>query len=230
MSPTSTTAIEDYNLMAPSSPEYTDHFSSDSSDSQNNSPASCPAGTASASSTTPSSSSFHRVDPATSNLSHKLFVNGVTFLTAQANSGRNTSKAYNLKEKEFRQFCDTQINKPPRTRYTVTPDKAQKFIFYQSFREKKKRDRKKANEDDSDFDLNEYWRLIQSFKTDKNGKLIMDLNNIEPKDGVGFSVICTHQAVLIRLLGKQKDLNANQYSRSDILSPLFQSITKYVKE
>jgi len=135
---------------------------------------------------------------------------------------KNTPLSYEAKKYEFRLYCDAKYGGLPlERRYTVTGEKVKEFIFYVAFREQKKKGRKPKGSAPVSFDLNQYERIstmVKSHLQDSKSRSLME--ELEPKNGVAFSVINSTKAALREMWAQQVDDGINNLSESNVFGRL----------
>ena len=144
---------------------------------------------------------------------------------------KNTPLSYEAKKLEFRLYCDAKYGGLPlERRYTVTGEKVKEFMFYVAFREQKKKGRKPKGSARVSFDLNQYERISTMVKwhlQDSKSRSLME--ELEPKNGVAFSVINSTKAALREMWAQQVDDGINNLSESNVFGRLVSLVLKHVK-
>ena len=170
--------------------------------------------------------------PVLVSLSHGQIRRGVQVFLAEADlddQGRvsNTSKAYDAKINEFREYCDSDFGTyPPETRYTIDQERVMNFMTYAAFREKKTRSKKQM------FNRSE-WSRIQSLFQESSGAGGMTkelFEALEPTEGVGWNVMNTTKSALRKCWRQQVEDHVNTHAEEDIFGISVQSLIKYVQQ
>ena len=119
---------------------------------------------------------------------------------------KNTPLSYDAKKNEFKLFCDTvyggtKIEK----RYTIDHNKEKQFMIYVAFREQKTRGRKKKGSKRINFDVSEWTRITNLFIEKSQNSESSLMENLEPKNGVGWNVLNSTKAALQQMWLQQRD-------------------------
>ena len=118
---------------------------------------------------------------------------------------KNTPLSYDAKKNEFKLFCDTvyggtKIEK----RYTIDHDKVKQFMIYVAFREQKTRGRKKKGSKRINFDVSEWTRITNLFIEKSQNSESSLMENLEPKNGVGWNVLNSTKGVVRSQVSRKK--------------------------
>jgi Centromere DNA-binding protein complex CBF3 subunit, domain 2 len=75
---------------------------------------------------------------------------------------KNTAKAFDPKTKEYEEFCE-HVYKDDPFKYNVNEEKCYQFMFYQAFREQKKKGGKRSEQAKTKFNHTEYKEIMKPF-------------------------------------------------------------------
>jgi hypothetical protein len=119
------------------------------------------------------------------------------------NEPTNTQKAYDPKQKQFKEFCDYKFANltAEQGRYQVTPKKVKYFMFYQAFRNKVPRGSRNAG-----FRPLDYAETLHKYSIINPDEKIAD-----PASGIDHSSMIQYKAALRKLWHRQYEMNMNSY-------------------
>jgi len=134
-----------------------------------------------------------------------------TNLIAKQTIRENTKKAYNPKIEEFKEFLDYQFRTTSieNGRYTVTQEKVEIFMHYQSYRNKQPPTGKAKNVTDH-FRPHDYVEVMDTYGDCSEDTVIDD-----PLQGIGSSAFAQYKAAIKSLWEEQRQDQRNSVSHWD---------------
>ena len=121
---------------------------------------------------------------------------------------KNTREAYKYRILEFRGFCATIYNwQTECTRFTVTGEKLYQFMFYQVFRDQKTNNKKPGVFNVVDYDrlCDKYVAILDAHNGTISGNESAILDEMEPRNPLGFSSISTYRSAIRKLYDYQAE-------------------------
>ena len=136
----------------------------------------------------------------------------------------NTAKAQDPKEEEYMQFCDA-LYPHDIHRYVLNSDRVYRFMFYQSFREKKRVGGRPTIETNF-FDVDGYNDVMASFRAE--GGNITEFP--KPRQPCGACTFTAYKAVIRKIYKKQTAQRVLLDHWDRIWTEAFDELQKHVKE
>jgi Centromere DNA-binding protein complex CBF3 subunit, domain 2 len=140
----------------------------------------------------------------------------------------NTQKAMQPKIDEFFQYCDLVYGHDRQYKYTLDFEKVYKFMWYQVFREQKKRGGDKlAKAKGECFDLEAYRSLMESFRTEEDSIIPVFPTPVKP---IGKPMFDSYRAAIRQIYRVQVARGALNVPWEHIWQMGFDELFKHVKE
>ena len=146
----------------------------------------------------------------------------------EAEDPENTKKAYEPKMKEYFEFCKTVYPTDPHFNI-LNRDKMYRFMYFQAFREKKKRGgRRSSNANKPAFDVDAYRDVMSSNLDPTTGTTAVTLPT--PACPVSKCVIAQYKATFRKLYNIQKMRGVLSAQWDDLWTKDLDDIAKHVRE
>ncbi|KAG7347926.1 centromere DNA-binding like protein [Nitzschia inconspicua] len=140
----------------------------------------------------------------------------------------NTKKAYLPKLKEWFQYCDHVYPTDP-YKYNMNFDKIYLFMFFQTFRQQKKRGgNRQLQQQDIYFDAEAYDNLMRPFAGLSLGQRLLE-NAPHVENPISESQFATYKAALRRIYNAQINNNVNSLHWDHVWLPALKELQRLVK-
>ncbi|KAG7365502.1 glycolytic enzyme transcriptional activator [Nitzschia inconspicua] len=146
----------------------------------------------------------------------------------EADDSENTKKEYLPKLKEWFQYCD-HVHKNDPFRYNLNFEKVYLFIFYQTFRQQKKRGgNRQLQQEDMYFDAEAYDTLMRPFAGLSPGQRLLE-NAPHVENPISNSQFAIYKAALKRIHNVQVEKFVNALHWGNVWLPAMDDLHKLVK-